>query len=563
VLDSYIYEYAGKVKQAHYEPSTDLKITVEVTFTVTYKAFDDLNGDNYVSPVKRTRVVQVSNIVSHQGLFGRFIASQLEDEVRVYGDGSKGYSAVTLVDVLKIKLTVSSSQNHKTFPFTVTRAFAIAKGTSFTWQEDFIFELKDDPHWLTSKVPTEPPSLVKAGGFTLKDDDSLELEPKPKPSEMYSLDIPHDMETFMSGYREVEGTHALAFSIYLSSTPSLNTTPGQYFTVPAQSVSGSIREIWAYRDDQFSLLFWRVWPNPGFRIVPFSTGGMRELASTVTKGRLLDAVALPKTLPPISLDVGIGVDFQRDSATKLDVPNSHSVTQVKIDFEKVPNGIYNWEVFFHNPLLVATQLSQAQRFEEAQRWFHLIFDPTTDSTDPDPIRYWRFLPFREAGKGHAIDELLEGLARGKDELIENIREWAENPFRPHLIARQRVRSYQFAVAQKYLENLIAWGDQLFRRDTIESINEATQLYVLASRILGKRPVSMPRQGADPKSYRDIYRGGCARRFRGDGLVAIRHYRDRLRISYSRRSQVCLELVWRNLLRPGWIGTCVGDGRRDS
>ena len=44
---------------------------------------------------------------------------------------------------------------------------------------------------------------------------------------------------------------------------------------------------------------------------------------------------------------------------------------------------------------------------------------------------------------------------------------------------------------KYLDNLIAWGDQLFRRDTIESINEATQLYVLAAEILGPRPRAAP------------------------------------------------------------------------
>ncbi len=44
---------------------------------------------------------------------------------------------------------------------------------------------------------------------------------------------------------------------------------------------------------------------------------------------------------------------------------------------------------------------------------------------------------------------------------------------------------------KYLDNLIAWGDQLFRRDTIESINEATQLYILAAEILGPRPERIP------------------------------------------------------------------------
>ena len=47
---------------------------------------------------------------------------------------------------------------------------------------------------------------------------------------------------------------------------------------------------------------------------------------------------------------------------------------------------------------------------------------------------------------------------------------------------------------KYLDNLIAWGDQLFRRDTIESINEATQLYVLAAELLGRRPEPIPPRG---------------------------------------------------------------------
>ena len=44
---------------------------------------------------------------------------------------------------------------------------------------------------------------------------------------------------------------------------------------------------------------------------------------------------------------------------------------------------------------------------------------------------------------------------------------------------------------KYLDNLIAWGDSLFRQDTIESINEATQLYVLAANLLGRAPAAHP------------------------------------------------------------------------
>ena len=49
----------------------------------------------------------------------------------------------------------------------------------------------------------------------------------------------------------------------------------------------------------------------------------------------------------------------------------------QIDFDHdSPYGSYNWELFFHIPLLIATRLMQNQRFAEARRWFHYIFDPT-------------------------------------------------------------------------------------------------------------------------------------------------------------------------------------------
>ena len=44
---------------------------------------------------------------------------------------------------------------------------------------------------------------------------------------------------------------------------------------------------------------------------------------------------------------------------------------------------------------------------------------------------------------------------------------------------------------KYIDNLIEWGDKLFRRDSMESIQEATQIYILAANILGPRPEKIP------------------------------------------------------------------------
>ncbi|GAH56199.1 unnamed protein product, partial [marine sediment metagenome] len=39
-----------------------------------------------------------------------------------------------------------------------------------------------------------------------------------------------------------------------------------------------------------------------------------------------------------------------------------------------------------------------------------------------------------------------------------------------------------------------WGDQLFRQHTRESINQATQLYILAAEILGERPREVKETG---------------------------------------------------------------------
>jgi hypothetical protein len=56
----------------------------------------------------------------------------------------------------------------------------------------------------------------------------------------------------------------------------------------------------------------------------------------------------------------------------------------------------------------------------------------------------------------------------------------------------------------YLDNLIAWGDSLFRQYTIETINEATQLYVLAANILGTKPQAVPiKESNAPQTYASI------------------------------------------------------------
>ena len=161
----------------------------------------------------------------------------------------------------------------------------------------------------------------------------------------------------------------------------------------------------------------------------------------------------------------------------------------------LPYACYDWEVFFHTPMMVAHGLATHQRYGEALRWLHTIFDPTAN--DGTQRRWWRFPPFAAAGAGSGIDMLLADFAAGRLDPQQQALFQAQvdfsrgSPFRPHGIARMRPRAYQWMVVLQYLDVLIAWGDQQFRRDTIESINEATQLYLLAAELLGRRPTQLP------------------------------------------------------------------------
>ena len=65
--------------------------------------------------------------------------------------------------------------------------------------------------------------------------------------------------------------------------------------------------------------------------------------------------------------------------------------------------------------------------------------------------------------------------------------YLNDPFDPHAIAHLRKIAYRKAIVMSYIDNLIDWGDMLFRQYTVESINEARMLYVLAYDLLGKKP----------------------------------------------------------------------------
>jgi Tc toxin complex TcA C-terminal TcB-binding domain len=203
--------------------------------------------------------------------------------------------------------------------------------------------------------------------------------------------------------------------------------------------------------------------------------------------------------------------------------------QIDLDYD-LPYANYNWELLYHIPVAVAVHLSQNQRFAEAQKWFHYIFDPTsTDTSVPAPARFWKFLYFRQNPESTDVNELITLLSTPPSQLTTQQSSEVQGlltsydvslttPFDPFAVARSRPVAFQYYVVMKYLDNLIAWGDNLFSQMTIETVNEATLCYVLAANLLGPRPQPVPQVGTiSAKCYNDLKNGLDPL---GDALVAL-------------------------------------------
>jgi hypothetical protein len=170
----------------------------------------------------------------------------------------------------------------------------------------------------------------------------------------------------------------------------------------------------------------------------------------------------------------------------------------EIDFSHdSPYGSYNWELFFHIPLRIATSLMENQRFADARQWFHYIFDPThANSNEPAPACFWKIRPFYEAqlaSPSDTLQDLTDLLTQGNSDFEQQVQVWEAQPFQPHAIARLRIEAYMKYTVMQYLDCLMGEADLLFRQYSREALTEAKQLYVLAAKILGDQPVQLPAQ----------------------------------------------------------------------
>ncbi len=161
---------------------------------------------------------------------------------------------------------------------------------------------------------------------------------------------------------------------------------------------------------------------------------------------------------------------------------------------------YYWEIFFHAPFLIANALKNQQQFATSKTWYEYIFNPTindkyseVDNGDEDKNdKYWRFLGLRSFNNPTLKTELDKSswAEEMKDDLSSQpqLKQYHSDPFDPHAIATLRPIAYQKAIVMHYINNTLSWADNLFRQYTVESIMEATMLYVMAYDLLGKQPL---------------------------------------------------------------------------
>ncbi len=164
-----------------------------------------------------------------------------------------------------------------------------------------------------------------------------------------------------------------------------------------------------------------------------------------------------------------------------------------------PYALYNWELGLHAPMALIDGLLQAQQFDDALAIAHVVFDPSAvgaaTDTSGDNTKYWKFQPFKALAQTDAKETLEKMFLQLDPQTADSaITAWRDDPFSPHAVARNRPVAYMKWIAMKYIEIMIAYGDYYFRQNSLETIPDAIQCYVVASHVYGPRGQKIPKRG---------------------------------------------------------------------
>lgn len=195
-----------------------------------------------------------------------------------------------------------------------------------------------------------------------------------------------------------------------------------------------------------------------------------------------------KFLPFLSTDVQAIIDAGKNhlSALQAFISNANLIKKINQLFDKLLPFV---PIFQGNSLPSTQQLETLKQLEDQE--------PDSDLNQLiGALANLNITDEKVAVRKQALIELLGIIAMlsKKWGSMQNnevqIQTYLDDPFDPHAIAGLRPIAYQKAIVMAYVDNLLNWGDLLFRQYTIESINEARMLYILAYDLLGRKPESL-------------------------------------------------------------------------
>ncbi len=128
--------------------------------------------------------------------------------------------------------------------------------------------------------------------------------------------------------------------------------------------------------------------------------------------------------------------------------------------------IYLEEYYLHLPVMIATYLTENQRYSEAMEWLSKVYDP--------------FQPAE--GQRRVYSDFSDSVMAQAS--LRAIGIWLKDPFNPYLLSDLHKESHLTNVKLLHVKNFLDWADQLFTLDTSESVNRARELYEIAGMILG-------------------------------------------------------------------------------
>jgi Tc toxin complex TcA C-terminal TcB-binding domain len=139
-------------------------------------------------------------------------------------------------------------------------------------------------------------------------------------------------------------------------------------------------------------------------------------------------------------------------------------------FQEVPTWIQ--EVFYFVPVLLAQQLERSGEYLTALDWYKAVFaytlpPKTPQSLGPDPRKIYQGLILEEND--------LNNFPRTDD--------WLLDDFNPHKIAQTRANVYTRFTIRSLAQCLIAFADDQFTQETVESIPQARTRYLEALDLL--------------------------------------------------------------------------------